>query len=133
MAGILGYLSVLADDISTLAGKTVATASKSLATSLDDVGILFDDIVTYTKLAGVKSSGILVDDLAAISSFTNETTSDILKKRTWKSKLSRRVKTKYQKFRWKISTRDFKWIRKKIKTEAIKKKHRKVQQIENFQ
>ena len=80
MAGILGYLSVLADDISTLAGKTVVTASKSLATSLDDVGILFDDIVTYTKLASAKSSGILVDDLAAISSFTNETTSNILKK-----------------------------------------------------
>lgn len=80
MAGILGYLSVLADDISTLAGKTVVTASKSLATSLDDVGILFDDIITYTKLAGAKSSGILVDDLAAIASFTNETTSDILKK-----------------------------------------------------
>lgn len=80
MAGILGYLTVLADDISTLAGKTVATASKSLATSLDDVGILFDDIITYTKLAGAKSSGILVDDLAAIASFTNETTSDILKK-----------------------------------------------------
>ncbi len=80
MAGILGYLTVLADDISTLAGKTVASASKSLAVSLDDIGILFDDIVTYTKLAGVKSSGILVDDLAAIASFTNETTSDILKK-----------------------------------------------------
>lgn len=80
MAGILGYLSVLADDISTLAGKTVVTATKSLAVSFDDVGILFDDIVTYTKLAGIKSSGLLVDDLAAISSFTNETTSTILKK-----------------------------------------------------
>lgn len=80
MAGILGYLSILADDISTLAGKTIVTASTSLATSLDDIGILFDDIVTYTKLASVKSSGLLVDDLAAISSFTNETTSDILKK-----------------------------------------------------
>lgn len=84
MAGILGYLSILADDIGSIAGKTVgktiASASKSLATSLDDVGILFDDIVTYTKLAGAKSSGLIVDDLAAISSFTNETTSDILKK-----------------------------------------------------
>jgi len=80
MAGILGYLSVLADDIGSLAGKTMASATKSLATSLDDVGILFDDIVTYTKLASVKSSGLIVDDLAAISSFTNETTSDILKK-----------------------------------------------------
>lgn len=80
MAGILGYLSILADDIGTIAGKTVITATKSLASSLDDIGILFDDIVTYTKLAGAKSSGIIVDDLAAISSFTSETTSDILKK-----------------------------------------------------
>lgn len=86
MAGILGYLSILSDDISTLAGKTLATAAKSLVTSLDDVGVLFDDIVTYTKLASTKSSAILVDDLAAISSFTNETTSDILKKELAKSK-----------------------------------------------
>ncbi len=80
MAGILGYLSILSDDMGTLAGKTVATATKSLATSLDDIGLLFDDIATYTKLASVKSSGILVDDLAAIANFTNETTSQILKK-----------------------------------------------------
>ena len=80
MAGLLGYLSVLADDISSLAGKTMATSAKSLATSLDDVGLLFDDIATYTKLASIKSSGLLVDDLAAIANFTNETTSDILKR-----------------------------------------------------
>ena len=80
MAGILGYLSVLTDDISSLAGKTMATTAKSLATSLDDIGLLFDDIATYTKLASIKSSGLLVDDLAAIANFTNETTSDILKK-----------------------------------------------------
>lgn len=80
MAGILGYLSLLADDVSSLAGKTMATATKSLATSLDDIGLLFDDIATYTKLAGVKSTGLLIDDLAAIANFTNETTSDILKK-----------------------------------------------------
>lgn len=80
MAGLLGYLSILADDISSLAGKTVATSAKSLATSLDDIGLLFDDIATYTKLASIKSSGLLVDDLAAIANFTNETTSDILKK-----------------------------------------------------
>lgn len=79
MAGILGYLSVLADDISTLASKSVATSTKSLATSLDDVGLLFDDIATYSKLATAKSSGILVDDLAAIANMTNETTSQILK------------------------------------------------------
>ena len=35
MAGFLGYLSLLADDIGSLAGKSMATASKSLATSLD--------------------------------------------------------------------------------------------------
>ena len=80
MAGFLGYLSLLADDIGSLAGKTMATATKSLATSLDDVGLLFDDIATYTKLASLKSSGLVVDDLAAIANFTNETTSDILKK-----------------------------------------------------
>ncbi len=104
MAGILGYLSVLADNISTLAGKTVVAASKSLASSLDDVGILFDDIITYTKLAGVKSSGILVDDLAAISSFTNEATNNILKKELQKAKsveeLKQNIKnldTKFQK------------------------------------
>ncbi|WP_404319908.1 DUF808 family protein [Malaciobacter canalis] len=80
MAGLLGYLSILSDDISTLASKTMATATTTLATSLDDVGVLFDDIVTYTKLASVKSSALVIDDLAAIASFTNETTSDILKK-----------------------------------------------------
>lgn len=80
MAGLLGYLSVLSDDISSLAGKTMATTTKTIATSFDDVAVLFDDIVTYTKLASVKSSGLVIDDLAAIASFTNETTSDILKK-----------------------------------------------------
>lgn len=86
MAGLLGYLSILADDVSSLAGKTMATTAKSLATSLDDIGLLFDDIATYTKLASVKSSGLLVDDLAAIANFTNETTSDILKKELEKAK-----------------------------------------------
>ena len=86
MAGFLGYLSVLADDISSLAGKTMATATKSLATSLDDVGLLFDDIATYTKLASIKSSGLVVDDLAAIANFTNQTTSDILKNELEKAK-----------------------------------------------
>ncbi len=86
MAGLLGYLSILADDIGSLAGKTAATTAKSLATSLDDIGILFDDIATYTKLASIKSSGLLVDDLAAIANFTNETTSEILKKELEKAK-----------------------------------------------
>ena len=40
MAGFLGYLSLLADDIGSLAGKTMATATKTMATSLDDVGLL---------------------------------------------------------------------------------------------
>ena len=79
MAGILGYLSLLADDISSLAGKSMATATKTMSTSLDNVGLLFDDIATYTKLASIKSTGLVVDDLAAIANFTNETTSDILK------------------------------------------------------
>ncbi|MDH1975538.1 DUF808 family protein [Aliarcobacter butzleri] len=86
MAGILGYLSILADDIGSLAGKTMATTAKSLPTSLDDIGLLFDDIATYTKLASIKSSGLLVDDLAAIANFTNETTSEILKKELEKAK-----------------------------------------------
>ncbi|WP_148625056.1 DUF808 family protein [Aliarcobacter cryaerophilus] len=86
MAGLLDYLSILADDIGSLAGKTAATTAKSLATSLDDIGILFDDIATYTKLASIKSSGLLVDDLAAIANFTNETTSEILKKELEKAK-----------------------------------------------
>ena len=86
MAGLLGYLSILADDIGSLAGKTATTTVKSLATSLDDIGILFDDIATYTKLASIKSSGLLVDDLAAIANFTNETTSEILKKELEKAK-----------------------------------------------
>ncbi|MFV7791563.1 DUF808 domain-containing protein, partial [Aliarcobacter lanthieri] len=64
----------------------MATTAKSLATSLDDIGLLFDDIATYTKLASVKSSGLLVDDLAAIANFTNETTSQILKKELEKAK-----------------------------------------------
>jgi uncharacterized protein len=97
MAGILGYLSVLADDISSLAGKTMATTAKSLATSLDDVGLLFDDIATYTKLASIKSSGLLVDDLAAIANFTNETTSDILKKELEKAKSVDEFKENIQK------------------------------------
>ena len=86
MAGFLGYLSLLADDIGSLAGKTMATATKTMATSLDDVGLLFDDIATYTKLASIKSSGLVVDDLAAIANFTNDTTSDILKNELNKAK-----------------------------------------------
>lgn len=120
MAGILGYLSVLADDISTLAGKTVVTATKSLATSLDDVGILFDDIVTYTKLAGMKSSGILVDDLAAISSFTNETTSNILKKELEKANSIKELKQNIKNLDEKTQQEVLKELE-QIKKDAIKK------------
>lgn len=120
MSGILGYLSVLADDISTLAGKTVITATKSLATSLDDVGILFDDIVTYTKLAGVKSSGILVDDLAAISSFTNETTSNILKKELEKANSVEELKQNIKNLDEKTQQEVLEEL-KQIKNDAIKK------------
>ena len=80
MAGFLGYLSLLADDIGSLAGKSMATATKTMSTSFDNVSLLFDDIATYTKLASIKSSGLVVDDLAAIANLTNDTTSDILKK-----------------------------------------------------
>ena len=92
MAGILGFLSVLSDDISSLAGKTMATATKTIATSFDDIGLLFDDIATYTKLAGIKSTGIIIDDLAAIASFTNETTSDILKRELQKAHSAEELK-----------------------------------------
>lgn len=92
MAGILGFLSVLSDDISSLAGKTMATATKTLSTSFDNIGLLFDDIATYTKLAGIKSTGIIIDDLAAIASFTNETTSDILKRELEKAHSAEELK-----------------------------------------
>jgi predicted DNA repair protein MutK len=46
---------------------------------------MLDDIATYTKVASAKSSGVVIDDLAAISNMTNETTSDILKKELEKS------------------------------------------------
>ena len=97
MSGILGYLSILADDISSLSAKTMATATKSLATSLDDVGLLFDDIATYTKLASIKSTGLVVDDLAAIASFTNETTSSLLKNELKNAKTVDELKENIQK------------------------------------
>lgn len=78
MAGILGYLAALTDDISSLAGKTMAGATKSVASSIDSTSAMLDDIATYTKIASAKSSGVVVDDLAAIANLTNETTSSIL-------------------------------------------------------
>ncbi len=92
MAGLLGYLSLLADDIGSLASKTVASTTKTITTSFDDVALLFDDIATYTKVAGVKSTGLIVDDLAAIASMTNDTTSEILKKELSKVKTVQELK-----------------------------------------
>ena len=98
LAAFLGtVLSFLLVGFSSLAGKTVATTAKTLATSLDDISLLFHDIATYTKLASVKSSGLLVDDLAAIANFTNETTSDILKKELEKAKSVEEFKENIQK------------------------------------
>jgi predicted DNA repair protein MutK len=85
MAGILGYLAALSDDIASLAGRTMATSAGSLTSSFDDMSLMLDDIATYTKVASAKSSGLDIDDLAAISNMTNETTSDILKKELEKS------------------------------------------------
>ncbi|MBD3795503.1 MAG: DUF808 family protein [Epsilonproteobacteria bacterium] len=78
MAGILGYLAALADDVSSLAGKTMVGATNSITTSLNNSSVMLDDIATYTKVASVKSSGIVIDDLAAISTLTNKITSNIL-------------------------------------------------------
>ncbi|MDP8162311.1 DUF808 family protein [Pasteurella skyensis] len=97
MAGLLGYLSLLADDIGSLASKAVATTTKTIATSFDDVALLFDDIVTYTKVASIKSTGLIVDDLAAIASMTNDTTSEILKKELSQVKSSQELKQHIEK------------------------------------
>jgi predicted DNA repair protein MutK len=78
MAGILGYLAALADDISSLAGRTMAGATHNVAGSLDNTSVMLDDIATYTKVASAKSSGVVVDDLAAIANMANEATSSIL-------------------------------------------------------
>ncbi len=78
MAGILGYLAALADDIGTIAGKTMAGATTNLSGSLNNSSAMLDDIATYTKVASAKTSGVVVDDLAAIANMTNETTSKLL-------------------------------------------------------
>lgn len=85
MAGILGYLAALADDISSLASHTLAGSTKAVASSLDNTSVMLDDIATYTKVASAKSSGILVDDLAAIANLTNETTTSLLQKEIQKA------------------------------------------------
>jgi predicted DNA repair protein MutK len=78
MAGILGFLAALSDDISSIAGRTMAGATSSVSGSLGNSSLLLDDIVTYTKVASAKTSGVVVDDLAAIANLTNETTTSML-------------------------------------------------------
>ena len=93
MAGILGYLAALADDISSLASHTLAGSTKAVASSLDNTSVMLDDIATYTKVASAKSSGILVDDLAAIANLTNETTTSLLHKEIKKAHSLEELKT----------------------------------------
>ena len=93
MAGILGYLAALADDISSLASHTLAGSTKAVASSLDNTSVMLDDIATYTKVASAKSSGILVDDLAAIANLTNETTASMLYKEIKKAHSLEELKT----------------------------------------
>ncbi len=93
MAGILGYLAALADDISSLASHTLAGSTKAVASSLDNTSVMLDDIATYTKVASAKSSGILVDDLAAIANLTNETTTSLLHKEIQKAHSLEELKT----------------------------------------
>lgn len=93
MAGILGYLAALSDDISSLASHTLAGSTKAVASSLDNTSVMLDDIATYTKVASAKSSGILVDDLAAIANLTNETTTSLLHKEIQKAHSLEELKT----------------------------------------
>ena len=51
MAGLLGYLAALTDDISSLASHTLAGSTKAVASSLDNTSVMLDDIATYTKVA----------------------------------------------------------------------------------
>lgn len=111
MAGILGYLAALSDDIASLASRTMATNMKSLASSLDDMSLMLDDIATYTKVAGAKSSGLVIDDLAAISNMTNETTSDILKKELERSSSMDELKENISK----LSQKEQKEVEKEIR------------------
>ncbi len=96
MAGILGYLAALSDDISSLAGHTMAGSTKAVASSLDNASVMLDDIATYTKVASAKSSGILVDDLAAIANLTNETTTSLLHKEIQKAHSLEELKSNIQ-------------------------------------
>ncbi|MGW8168731.1 MAG: DUF808 family protein [Sulfurovaceae bacterium] len=96
MAGILGYLAALSDDISSLAGHTMAGSTKAVASSLDNTSVMLDDIATYTKVASAKSSGILVDDLAAIANLTNETTTSLLHKEIQKAHSLEELKSNIQ-------------------------------------
>lgn len=96
MAGLLGYLAALTDDISSLASHTLAGSTKAVASSLDNTSVMLDDIATYTKVASAKSSGILVDDLAAIANLTNETTTSLLQKEIQKAHSLEELKANIQ-------------------------------------
>ncbi len=96
MAGMLGYLAALTDDISSLASHTLAGSTNAVASSLDNTSVMLDDIATYTKVASAKSSGILVDDLAAIANLTNETTTSLLHKEIQKAHSMDELKSNIQ-------------------------------------
>ncbi|MDD5358793.1 MAG: DUF808 family protein [Sulfurovaceae bacterium] len=124
MAGILGYLAALADDISSLAGKTMAGATKSVAGSLDNTSVMLDDIATYTKIASAKSSGVVVDDLAAIANLANETTSSILTQEIQKANSMEELKSNIahlDKKNKKLIAAELERLRNQISTQAKQK------------
>lgn len=129
MAGILGYLAALSDDIASLASKTMATSAKSLTSSFDDMSLMLDDIATYTKVASAKSSGVVIDDLAAISNMTNEATSDILKKELEKANSMDELKENISKLS-KIEQKEIEKEIKRIAQETLLESKRRVAQRE---
>ncbi|MBD3808389.1 MAG: DUF808 family protein, partial [Epsilonproteobacteria bacterium] len=124
MAGILGYLAALADDISSLAGKTMVGATTGITSSFDSVSVMLDDIATYTKIASAKSTGVVVDDLAAIANMTNETTSSMLHKEIQKAHSMNELKSNLEhldKKDKKLILKELKQLRDLISTQAKQK------------
>lgn len=124
MAGILGYLAALADDISSLAGKTMVGATTGITSSFDSVSVMLDDIATYTKIASAKSTGVVVDDLAAIANMTNETTSSMLHKEIQKAHSMNELKSNLEhldKKNKKLILKELKQLRDLISTQAKQK------------
>lgn len=97
MAGILGFLAALSDDIGSIAGHTMASATSNISGSLSNSSVLLDDIVTYTKVASAKTSGVVVDDLAAIANLTNDTTTSMLKQEIKKAHSLNELKANIEK------------------------------------